>query len=211
VLQPLFRVTREIVIVAPYRPNPMPNTLHSLFLRISTPRTIAALALLTVFLFWLIQVHGIPGIPLFNTVLRIGIPDMMLAYAPATIHEKLTQFGPDGRVAYRLFLERVDFAFPAIYGLFLVTATTFGLWRLFPSRPALQTLSLLTLGTTLFDWTENVFFLILLRKFPDDVPILAKLANVCTLAKWCFAGYSIALLLLATVGLLFPRRAVAPT
>jgi hypothetical protein len=185
------------------------NALHAFFLKISTLRIIIVLAVLTIFSFWIIQVHGIPGIPLFKVILRMGIPDMMLTYAPATIHGKLTQFGPDGRAAYRLFLERVDFVFPTIYGLFLVTITTFGLARLFPNRPVLQKLSLLTFGTTFFDWTENVCLLILLRNYPQDLPGLAKLINVFTLAKWGFAVFSVALLLPAIFSLLFSRRTVA--
>jgi hypothetical protein len=65
------------------------------------------------------------------------------------MYEKLTQFGADGRSAYGIFLARVDFLFPSVYGLFFVTVSTFGLSLLFPNRPALQKLSLLPLFTTL--------------------------------------------------------------
>lgn len=179
------------------------NVLHRFFLKISTPRLVTVLGLLTVFCFWLIQVHGIPGIPLFKADLRIGIPDMMLTYAPSTIHGKLTQFGAEGRKAYRLFLVRVDFVFPTIYGLFWVTVTTLGLSRLFPARPALQKLGLATLLTTLFDWSENIFCLALLRRYPEELPGLARVANVLTLAKWVFAAFSIAVTFVAIVGLRF--------
>jgi hypothetical protein len=53
-------------------------------------------------------------------------------------------FGPDGRSAYRIFLELVDFL-PAVYGLFFVMVTSFGFSRLFPNRPALQKLGLASL------------------------------------------------------------------
>jgi hypothetical protein len=184
------------------------DALYVFFQKISTLRLIILLGILTVFSFWIIQVHGIPGIPLFKVILRMGIPDMMLTYAPASIHDKLTQFGADGRAAYCLFLERVDFVFPTIYGLFLVTVTTLGLARLFPARHALQRLSLLTLFTTFFDWTENVLCLVLLHHYPEDLPRLAKLANLLTLAKWAFAVFSVALMLVAIVGLLFPSGSV---
>jgi hypothetical protein len=179
------------------------NALHSFFLKISTIRIVILLAILTVFSFWIIQVHGIPGIPLFKTILRIGIPDMMLTYAPASIHDKLVRFGPEGRTAYRVFLQRVDFVFPAIYGLFLVTVTTLGLSRLFSDRPVLQKIGLLTLFTTFFDWTENVFYLVLLRHYPEDLAGTAKVANVLTLAKWAFAVFSVVLMLVAIAGLLY--------
>lgn len=181
----------------------MLRRLQHFFLKISRPPVIAAFTLLAAFFLWLIQARGLPIVPGFATILRIGLPDMMFTYAPSSIYEKLTLFGADGRLAYRHFLERVDFLFPAIYGLFFVTATTAGLARLFPTRPALQKLSLLTLGTTLFDWAENVCFLTFLHHYPQELPELEKLANVFTLAKWLFAVLSIVLLLVAAPGLFF--------
>lgn len=187
------------------------NTVHSLLLNFSTLPVVASFTLLAAFLLWLIQVHAIlPGIPGFQAILRIGLPDMMRTFAPSSIHQKLVLFGPEGRSAYRLFLERVDFLFPTIYGLFFVTATTFGFVRLFPHRPALQQLGLLTLGTTFFDWAENICFLVMLRVYPQELSTLEKVANLCTLAKWIFAVISFGLLFVAALGLLFRRRLVKP-
>jgi hypothetical protein len=178
------------------------NSLHSFFLKISRPASIAAITVITLVFFWLINFQGVPGIPPIASLLRIGLPDMLVTYSPSTIYEKLTLFGADGRSAYRIFLERVDFLFPAVYGLFFVMVTTFGFSRLFPNRPALQKLSLLPLFTTFSDYAENFCFLALLRSFPVELPNLEKLANVCTLAKWTFAAASIVSLLVATLGLL---------
>ena len=178
------------------------NSLHSFFLKISRPSTIAGITIITLLFFWLINFQGVPGIPPINSVLRIGLPDMLFTYSPSTIYEKLILFGAHGRSAYRIFLERVDFLFPAVYGLFFVMVTTFGLSRLFPNRSTLQKLSLLPLLTTFFDYAENFCFLALLRSFPVELPNLEKLANMFTLAKWAFAAVSIVLLLVAILGLL---------
>jgi hypothetical protein len=178
------------------------NSLHSFFRKISRPATIAAITVITLLFFWLINFQGVPGIPPIASLLRIGLPDMMFTYSPSSIYEKLTQFGADGRSAYRIFLERVDFLFPAVYGLFFVMVTTFGFSRLFPNRPALQKLSLLPWFTTLFDYAENLCFFVMLRSYPEELPNLQKLANVFTLAKWTFAAISIVLLLVAILGLL---------
>ena len=188
------------------------NSLHSFFLKLSRPATIAAITVITLLFLWLINFQGVPGIPPIASLLRIGLPDMMFAYSPSTIYEKLILFRADGRSAYRIFLERVDFLFPAVYGLFFATVTTFGFSRLFPNRPALQKLSLLPLLTTLFDCAENLCFLAILGSFPVELPNLEKLGNVFTLAKWTFAAVSIVLLLVATLGLLIrslPRPASA--
>ena len=178
------------------------NSLHSFFRKISRPATIAAITVITLLFFWLINFQGVPGVPPVASLLRIGLPDMMFTYSPSSIYEKLTQFGADGRSAYRIFLERVDFLFPAVYGLFFVMVTTFGFSRLFPNRPALQKLSLLPWFTTLFDYAENLCFFVMLRSYPEELPNLQKLGNVFTLAKWTFAAISIVLLLVAILGLL---------
>ena len=152
--------------------------MYSFFLKISRPATIAAITVITLLFFWLINLQGVPGIPPIASLLRIGLPDMLFTYSPSTIYEKLTRFGLDGRCAYRIFLERIDFLFPAVYGLF----------------------SLLPWFTTLFDYAENLCFLALLRIYPVELPNLQKLAKAFTLAKWTFAAIGIVLLLVATLG-----------
>src|ERR1700739_1956397 len=114
---------------------------NSLLLKFAKLPIVAASTLLAALFFWMIQVRGLPMIPGFTTILRIGLPDMMFTYSPHSMYEKLTQFGPGGRVAYRLFLERVDSLFPAVYGLFFLSATAFTLIRLFPTCHALLRLS----------------------------------------------------------------------
>ena len=191
--------------------NPMSlGALHSFFLKISTPPVIALSTLASALLLWLIQFEGgVPGVVRIDNLLRIGLPDMMLTYSPGTIYQRLVQFGAEGRYAYRLFLERVDFIFPALYGLFFVSATTRGFSRLFPNRPALQKLSLLPFAVTLFDYAENLCFLTMLRDYPHEFVSLEKIANLFTLLKWLFALISTALVLLAFFGLLrrVPRQA----
>ena len=61
------------------------NSLHSFFLKLSRPATIAAIAVITLLFFWLINFQGVPGIPPVAPLLRIGLPDMLFAYAPSSI------------------------------------------------------------------------------------------------------------------------------
>jgi len=176
---------------------------NSLLPKLARPPVVAASALLAGFSLWMIQVRGLSVIPGFAVILRSGLPDMMFHYAPHSIYEKLTRFGFDGRLAYQLFLERVDSLFPLIYGLFFLSSTALTLIRLFPTRPALQQLSLLTLGTTFSDYAENVCFLIFLRDYPREWPALEKIANLFTLAKWAFALFSLSLLIYTAFRLFF--------
>lgn len=176
--------------------------LHAFFLKISTPPFIALITVASALLLWLIQFHGgVPGVVRIDRLLRIGLPDMMLTYSPGSIYERLVAFGEDGRYAYGLFLKRVDFLFPALYGLFFVSVSTRGFSRLFPDRPALQKLSLLPFAVTFFDYAENLCFLVMLRDYPHQLVNLEKIANLFTLAKWLFALISTVLLLVAFFGL----------
>jgi len=179
---------------------------RALLVRISRLPVVVPFTIAAGYLLWLIQVHALPGIPGFSTILRIGLPDMMLTYAPSSIHQKLALFGPDGRLAYRIFLTHVDSIFPAVYGVFFLTSTAFALARAFPDRPALHNLSLLTLGTTLFDYAENFCFLRMLSRYPQELFTLERIANLFTLIKWAFAFFSAALVIFAVLALLFRLR-----
>jgi len=109
------------------------NALHSFFWKISRSATIAVITAITLLFFWLINFRGVPGIPPITSLLHTGLPDMVFTHSPSSIYEMLTQFGADGRSAYGIFLERVDFLFPAVYGLFFVSVSTFGLSLLSPT------------------------------------------------------------------------------
>jgi len=64
---------------------PLINSLHSFSLKISRPATIAAITVITLLFLWLINFQGVPGIPSIASLLRIGLPDMLFAYAPSSI------------------------------------------------------------------------------------------------------------------------------
>ena len=178
------------------------NSSHSFFLKISRPATIAAITVITLLFSGSSSSKAFPAFLPSPRCRESAFPTCSLPTLPPPSRKKLTRFWLDGRCAYRIFLERIDFLFSAVYGLFFVMVTTFGFSRLFPNRPALQKLGLLPWFTTLFDYAENLCFLALLRIYPVESPNLQKLANAFTLAKWTFAAISIVLLLVATLGLL---------
>jgi hypothetical protein len=181
------------------------DALLALCKRLATPASIGCLAAASALFLWLIHFHGVPGLPSSDVLRQVGLLDMTINYSPALAYAKLTAYGEHGRYAYRAFLERIDFIFPALYGFFYVTATAFCFARLFPDRPNLQKLCLVTVGTTLFDYAENVCFLVMLGYYPEQLAWIARLANVFTLAKWVFAAFSTMLLLVGGVGLLLER------
>lgn len=170
--------------------------------KISNPLGIAAITILTALAFWAVNAHGVPGIPQSKDLDQVGILDKALNYSPSEAYSRLTAYGEEGRYAYLIFLERVDSVFPLVYGLFFVTVVNFGYVRIFPAKPWAQKLSLLPLAATIFDYSENCCFIIMLKSYPARLDAVARAANVFTFAKWGFALINILLLLTALLGLL---------
>lgn len=184
------------------------------FKKISTPTAVALVTLTTIFVFCLINFHGVPGVPRNPVVTELGLPDMMIKYSPGHTYDLLDAYGAEGRHAYSAFLERVDFIFPLLYGFSFVMVATIGFVRIFPTRPEVQKLALLPFATTFFDFAENSCFLVMLRNYPARLYAVARIANVCTLAKWGFALISLVLALISLIGLLtlkFRRPAASRT
>ena len=155
-------------------------------------------------LLW-INAWGLTG-ALHNDALRqTGLLDMTINYSPDLAYAKLAAYGEQGRYAYRLFLDYVDSIFPALYGAFFLLGTTYAFARVFPGRPVWQKLSLLTVGTTVFDYAENFCFLAMLRHYPQRLDDVARVANMFTLTKWMFAIFSAVLVIIGAGGLLYRR------
>jgi len=170
------------------------------FRKISNPVGVVIITAVTILAFWLVDIHGVPGVPRSHVLSDVGILDTAINYSPADAYDRIAAYGEQGRYAYLVFLERVDFLVPLIYGFFLVMTTVFGLSRIFPGKPELQKLCLLPLCATFFDYSENVCFLIMLKSYPNRLDAIARVANVFTLAKWGFALISILLLLITLIG-----------
>jgi hypothetical protein len=182
------------------------NRLQNVLRRFANPGVVWSLGLLSLCVLLLINVRGLPGAFHSDALRQVGLLDMTIDYSPETAYAKLAAYGGQGRYAYRLFLDYVDSIFPALYGLFFLLGTTYAFARVFPGRPVWQKLSVLTLGTTLFDYAENFCFLAMLRDYPQRLEGVARVANVFTLTKWAFAIFSMVLVIIGAGGLLFRRR-----
>ena len=184
----------------------MSDRLLGFLQRIASTRMVWSVGLLSLFVLLLINVWGLPGAFHSDALRQAGLLDVTINYSPEIAYAKLAAYGEQGRYAYRLFLDYVDSVFPALYGLFFLLGTTYAFARVFPGRPVWQKLSVLTLGTTLFDYAENFCFLAMLRNYPQRLDGVARLANVFTLTKWAFAVFSVVLVIIGAGGLLFRRR-----
>ena len=184
----------------------MSDRLLGFLQRIASTRMVWSVGLLSLFVLLMINVWGLPGAFHSDALRQAGLLDVTINYSPEIAYAKLAAYGEQGRYAYRLFLDYVDSVFPALYGLFFLLGTTYAFARVFPGRPVWQKLSVLTLGTTLFDYAENFCFLAMLRNYPQRLDGVARLANVFTLTKWAFAVFSVVLVIIGAGGLLFRRR-----
>ena len=182
------------------------NRLQSFLLGIASTGVVWGLGLLSLFVLLMINVRGLPGAFHSDALRQAGLLDMTINYSPEIAYAKLVAYGEQGRYAYRLFLTYVDSVFPALYGAFFLLGTTYAFVRVFPGRPIWQKLSVLTVGTTLFDYAENFCFLAMLRAYPERLDGVARVANVFTLTKWAFAVFSMVLLIIGACGLGFRRR-----
>ena len=182
------------------------NRFQDVLRRTASTGVVWSLGLLSLCVLLLINAWGLPGAFHSDALRQAGLLDMTINYSPETVYAKLAAYGEQGRYAYRLFLDYVDSIFPALYGLFFLLGTTYAFARVFPGRPVWQKLSVLTLGTTLFDYAENFCFLAMLRDYPQRLEGVARVANIFTLTKWAFAIFSMVLVIIGAGGLLFRRR-----
>jgi hypothetical protein len=181
------------------------DRLQNFLLGIASTRMVWTVGLLSLFVLLMINVRGLPGAFHSDALRQAGLLDMTINYSPEIAYAKLAAYGEQGRYAYRLFLDYVDSIFPALYGSFFLLGTTYAFARVFPGRPVWQKLSVLTVGTTLFDYAENFCFLAMLRDYPQRLEGVARVANIFTLTKWAFAIFSMVLVIIGAGGLLFRR------
>jgi hypothetical protein len=168
-------------------------------------RVVAALAVPTLALMSLFNLH--PAAVPYLVKAGDGVPplDIQFGYGPAEVHSLLSTYGVEGRHRYAQFLA-VDMVYALCYGPFLA-----GLLRL-ALRPPLASaasrwndLCLLPLFAGAADCVENLCILGLLALYPTVPPALAYTASVATAVKWTLAAFAIVAILIALGVRLFVR------
>jgi hypothetical protein len=120
--------------------------------------------------------------------LAAGAPllDMRPGYTPGAAYHLFDVLGQTGRDAYLKLLWTIDLLLPALFGLFLYSASQGGALRAWQSIP---------LVAAACDYAENITITTLLLRYPIHEPAFAQLASVFTVAKLVL--YSCGLLLAA--------------
>jgi len=116
-------------------------------------------------------------------------PDVRLGYSTQTLYRVLEAYGDEGRRSFRRLLLG-DMIFPAIYGALL-----YSLGGLLAREPMSSIAQHAAIAAAAFDYAENVFLLIVLRRFPFRSSALARLASICTSLKMVAIAVSVVSLL----------------
>lgn len=135
----------------------------------------------------------------------VGMLDMEIGYSPQEAYALFDALGEKGRAFYLRSLVPQDLVFPLVYSLFFMTAATFLFQGFFSEESPWQKLSVLTVAAGMFDYLENFCVLVMLLAYPQQLTVVAGLANIFTLAKFGFFALNIVLLLLGLAGLVVKK------
>jgi len=120
-------------------------------------------------------------------------------YTPAQAFQVLTDYGEAGRKTYAFLLLTSDLVFPFLYGSFLFLSIRGASRR--AAIPVVWGNRLAAFGfaATCCDWLENISFLILMRTYPSQSIVVARLASLFTVTKFLVSG--ICLIILSALGI----------
>ena len=153
------------------------------------------LVVLLIFLLFMLLVLPAQAAEAELTAGDAGSPDTSIFYTPAQLYAMAQQYGAEGREAYIHARWTFDLLFPLVYGIFMITSI--GWLSAHASSPGsiLQLSNLLPVLGVLFDYLENISTSLVMARFPSELPWVALLATIFTLAKWVFIGAGFLVLL----------------
>jgi len=121
----------------------------------------------------------IPGMPgnlqeISRHSLDLKPPDLIFFYTPDEISTFLSAIGSEGRQAFQTMHLTVDFSFPLIYGLLFILLI----------RHKWQRFMWVGLFPTIMDLSENFSLGYITHHYPDQKPIIGRLAQLSTISKF---------------------------
>jgi hypothetical protein len=135
-----------------------------------------------------------------------ALDEMIRGYSPADAFQVMTEYGETGRRAYTFLLLTSDLVFPFLYGSFLFLSIRMVTRRAgFPARRA-NGLAACGIAAACFDYLENISFLILMKEYPGQPIIVARLASLFTETKFLLSG--VCLTILAALGIYIFRKSL---
>ncbi len=128
-----------------------------------------------------------------------GFIDMRFSYTPDQVSAMIKSYGDAGRAVYLTFTSTADMLYPVVYSVFFSLILTLLLQRGFKADSRLQLLNLLPFGAMIFDWLENANLLLLLSRYPEELPGVALFSSYCTSIKWGIGIVALVLVALSFV------------
>jgi hypothetical protein len=132
-----------------------------------------------------------------------GSVDTSFSYSPQELLDTAEAYGEGGRAAYVRARWTFDVAWPMVYTVFLLTASSYLLEKAFSLSGGWRLLNLLPLAAALFDFIENSAASGVMLAYPNRPLIIAWVAAIATPLKWVLVGASFVLLLVGLVGWAF--------
>ena len=113
-----------------------------------------------------------------------AILDVRLGYHADEAYNALTAFGEEGRQYYLRMLIWADSIYPILYGVLLILSLSYILNKVSARNSPMRIWNLLPIDAVLFDYTENISMIYMLRVFPDYAGNAASIASVAGIIKW---------------------------
>ncbi len=135
------------------------------------------LLLLAVFL--LFNFVLIPAVyPKFQTL------DTLPSYTPQEAYRLISSYGEQGRQQYLLTELTVDLIYPLCTAALFALLILYSFQRGMPAQAWTRWLCLIPLLELLFDYLENASVIVMLARYPVEMPAIAAAANVFTVLKF---------------------------
>lgn len=184
----------------------MIDRLYNKINQISNGKSLTVLLTLSLLLMVVVNLINLPiTVPRINELSNgAGILDAKLYYTSIEAYQVLDAQQPAGRQVYLKFFTMFDSIFPLIYSLALAVIITVIFRLAFPSASWFQKLSLVPFIVGMLDYLENAAIITMLIKYPVHVDI-ASIAGYFTLGKWVFSWFSLLLIVLGLMRLLWIR------
>lgn len=137
-----------------------------------------------------------------------GSPDLSFYYSSEDLYKWAEAYGAQGRVAYVRARFSFDLVWPLVYTFFLISAISWVYGRAVEPGSVWRFANLAPLVAMAFDYLENLSTSVVMWRYPDQTPVVDRLAPLFTLVKWIFVNGSFVLLfagVMVVIGLWIKR------
>ena len=134
-----------------------------------------------------------------------NILDFEFGYTAEKAYLMLTSLGAEGRFFYLTRVLPLDFLFPLTYMLFYSCVMFFSLKKIANAKSFLRLAVLFPILSMLFDWTENIFVIVMLKQYPLVAPVIYSIGCSATILKFIFTLMSIAFTAILAIAAIIVR------